>query len=100
MASIVERLAAVETILESLSERLDSLDAEITTGEGLSPRRSVRSRLHQLESDNAAKSAAEAALSALKAERRADRNSRLTKINIIVAACSIFGVPLMTHFLR
>lgn len=99
-ASFGERLAALEAVLERLEERLDAVEAEVTTGEGISPRLSVRSRLHHLESDSAARSAAGAALSALKAERRADRNVRLTKINIAVAACAIIGAPLMTHFLR
>ncbi len=100
MAGISERLAALETLVATLDERLAVLEAEVVTGEGIQPRQAVRSRLHRIESERLAALTANAALSALKAERRADRNVLLTKLNIGIAATAVIGTPLLTYFLR
>lgn len=92
--TVDSRLAALETLAQEARDRLDQLEAEVVTGEGIGPRLPLRSRVHNIESDRAAANAAHAALDALRSARRADQSRRLTYVNVALAAAAII-VP---HF--
>jgi hypothetical protein len=86
------RVTRLEEQVEALERITARLVAEVDTGEGLAPRKPLRTRVHDLESTNAAENAARAALSAVKSERHAqhaDKGQRvalyLTGFNIVIA---------------
>jgi hypothetical protein len=91
------RVALLEQAHRVLEERVDELEAEVITGEGLPANRlSMRSRLHLLEGAKAAQSAAESAVSALKSDAHANRADRraslatwLTVFNAAIAGAAV-----------
>lgn len=99
MPTLLERVAAIETLARQHEQRLDNIESEVTTGEGISPRLPLRTRMHSIEGARAAESAAQAALSAMRAGQRADRNVQLTKLNVALVGLGIAGPLLAKYFM-
>lgn len=81
------RLAVVEERVHRVSALLEELDREVNVGRGGRP--SLRSRVHSLESDEAAANAAKAALEAYRVARGQKWALVLTAINVLVAAVAV-----------
>jgi hypothetical protein len=79
------RLTRLEDRVTNLAAGLEDLEREVVTGDGPGGRRSIRTRLHDLEGAQAAKSAAESALSAVKAEKRATNTEGIARRMYLLA---------------
>lgn len=89
MPELPERVARTETRIEALERDMADLQAEVVTGEGIAPRKPLRSRVHDLESNDAAAKAAQAALAAVLAERKALDARKLTLYALVLTVVNV-----------